>query len=149
MDSHTTETLLRWIVLVPLLGAVTGGLLNRRLPKKVAGLLACGTVGVSFALSATVFLRLTRMPAAERFVSDTLGTWIGFGNLQVDLGFSMDPLSGVMALVVTGANKRKAVLRLRSCAGFTPDWPASFIYECRSPVILLDRPASPSGENAS
>ncbi len=102
MESHTTETLLRWIVLVPLLGAAVGGLLNRRLPKKLAGLLACGAVGVSFALSVTVFLRLTRLPAAERFVSDTLTTWIGFGNLQIDLGFSMDPLSGVMALVVTG-----------------------------------------------
>ena len=41
MDSHTTETLLRWIVLVPLLGAATVGLLNRRLPRNVAGLLAC------------------------------------------------------------------------------------------------------------
>ncbi|MCK9997014.1 MAG: NADH-quinone oxidoreductase subunit L, partial [Candidatus Krumholzibacteria bacterium] len=102
MESHATESLLRWIVLVPLIGAAVGGLLNRRLPKKVAGLMACGTVGVSFALSVTVFLRLTRMPAAERFVSDTMATWIGFGNLQIDLGFSMDPLSGVMALVVTG-----------------------------------------------
>jgi len=102
VESHTTETLLRWIVLVPLLGATVGGLLNRRLPKNVAGLLACGAVGVSFALSVTVFLRLTRLPAAERFVSDTLPTWIGFGNLQIDLGFSMDPLSGVMALIVTG-----------------------------------------------
>ena len=102
MDSHTTETLLRWIVLVPLLGAAAGGLLNRRLPKSVAGLLACGAVGISFALSITVFLRLTRLPAAERLVSDTVATWIGFGNLQVDLGFAMDPLSGVMALVVTG-----------------------------------------------
>ncbi len=102
MESHATESLLRWIVLVPLLAAAVGGLLNRRLPKQVAGLLACGAVGVSFALSVTVFLRLTRMPAAERFVSDTMGTWIGFGNLQIDLGFTMDPLSGVMALVVTG-----------------------------------------------
>jgi len=102
VESQTTETMLRWIVLVPLLAAATGGILNRRLPKKVAGLLACGAVGVSFALSVTVFMRLTRMPAAERFVSDTMATWIGFGNLQIDLGFSMDPLSGVMALVVTG-----------------------------------------------
>ena len=102
MDSHTTESLLRWIVLVPLLGAAAVGLLNRRLPKNVAGLMACGAVGVSFALSITVFLRLTRLPAAERLLSDTMATWIGFGNLQVDLGFTMDPLSGVMALVVTG-----------------------------------------------
>ena len=34
------------------------------------GLLACGAVGISFALSVTVFLRLIRLPAAERFVSD-------------------------------------------------------------------------------
>ncbi len=102
MDSHTTESLLRWIVLVPLIGAAVGGLLNRRLPKRVSGLMACGAVGVSFALSVTVFLRLARLPAAERFLSDTMTTWIGFGNFQVDLGFSMDPLSGVMALVVTG-----------------------------------------------
>ncbi|MCB1182440.1 NADH-quinone oxidoreductase subunit L [bacterium] len=94
--------LLRWIVLVPLLGAAVNGLLNRRLPRQVAGLLACAAVGISFALSLTVFLRLAGMPAEARFVNDIVTTWIGFGNLQVDLGFAMDPLSGVMALVVTG-----------------------------------------------
>ncbi len=102
MESHTTETLLRWIVLVPLLGAAINGLLNRRLPRQVAGLLASAAVLISFALSVTVFLRLTGMPAEARFVSDIVTTWIGFGNLQVDLGFAMDPLSAVMSLVVTG-----------------------------------------------
>ena len=48
-------------------------------------------MGVSFALSVMVFLRLTGLPAAERFLTDTVATWIGFGNLQVDLGFAMDP----------------------------------------------------------
>ncbi|MCP4570730.1 MAG: NADH-quinone oxidoreductase subunit L [bacterium] len=94
--------LLRWIVLVPLLGAAANGLLNRRLPKQVSGLLACGAVGVSFALSIVVFLRLAGMPVAERFLSDTVTTWIGFGRLQVDLAFALDPLNAVMALVVTG-----------------------------------------------
>ncbi len=102
MESHTTEMMLRWIVLVPLLGAAVNGLLNRRLPRQVAGLLACTAVGISFALSVTVFLRLTGLPAKGRFVSDIVTTWIGFGNLQVDLGFAMDPLSAVMALIVTG-----------------------------------------------
>ena len=50
MESHSTEILLRWIVLIPLLGAAVNGILNRRLPRQVAGLLACATVGVSFAL---------------------------------------------------------------------------------------------------
>ena len=94
--------MLRWIVLVPLLGAAANGLLNRRLPRQVAGLLACAAVGVSFALSVVVFLRLTGMPAGERFLSDTVATWMGLGNFRVDLAFAMDPLSGVMALVVTG-----------------------------------------------
>lgn len=102
MESHTTEMMLRWIVLVPLLGAAINGLLNRRLPRQVAGLLACTAVAISFALSVMVFLRLTGMPAEARYLSDIVTTWIGFGNLQVDLGFAMDPLSAVMALVVTG-----------------------------------------------
>jgi len=94
--------MLRWIVLVPLIGTAVNGLLNRRLPRLMAGLLACTAVGISFAMSVMVFLRLTGLPAEARLVTDTVATWIGFGNLQVDLGFAMDPLSAVMALVVTG-----------------------------------------------
>ncbi len=102
MENHATEILLRWIVLVPLLGAALNGLLNRRLPRQAAGLLACAAVGVSFVMSVVVFLRLTTMPAEARFVSDTVATWMSLGSFRVDLAFAMDPLSGVMALVVTG-----------------------------------------------
>ena len=85
-----TEMMLRWIVLVPLLGAAINGLLNRRLPRPVAGLLACTAVGISFAMSVMVFLRLTGLPAEARYLSDTVATWLAFGNLQVDLGFAID-----------------------------------------------------------
>nr|MEE4267256.1 NADH-quinone oxidoreductase subunit L [Candidatus Krumholzibacteria bacterium] len=102
MENHATEILLRWIVLVPLLGAALNGLLNRRLPRQAAGLLACAAVGVSFVMSVVVFLRLTNMPVEARFVSDTVATWMSLGSFRVDLAFAMDPLSGVMALVVTG-----------------------------------------------
>ncbi len=97
-----SEILLRWIVLVPLLGAALNGLLNRRLSKQVAGLMACASVGVSFVLSVVVFLRLTGMEAENRLVQDTLGTWMQLGHFHVDLLFSMDQLGAVMALVVTG-----------------------------------------------
>ena len=102
METHATETLLRWIVLVPLLGAALNGLLNRRLPKQVAGLLACAAVGLSFALSVVVFLRLTGLDPAQRHLTDTLASWVAYGNLRIDIGFAMDPLSAVMALIVTG-----------------------------------------------
>ncbi len=89
-------------MLVPLLGAAVNGLLNRRLPKQAAGLLASAAVGASFVMSLIVFLRLTGLSPEERFVSDTVATWMKFGNFQVDIGFAMDPLSAIMALVVTG-----------------------------------------------
>lgn len=54
-----------------------------------------------------------------------------------------------VVLVVTGSHKRGAVFRLRSCADFTPDWPASFIYRCHSPLILLDRFANPVAGSAT
>ena len=43
---ETNETLLRWIVVLPLVGSATIGLLNRRLSRPVTGILASTTVGV-------------------------------------------------------------------------------------------------------
>ncbi|MFN2371210.1 MAG: NADH-quinone oxidoreductase subunit L [Candidatus Krumholzibacteriia bacterium] len=97
-----TETLLRWIVLAPLLGAALIGLLNRRLPRRVAGLLACATVGLSFALSVVVFVRMLGLDPEHRRLTDLLASWLAYGNLRIDIGFAMDQLSAVMALVVTG-----------------------------------------------
>jgi NADH-quinone oxidoreductase subunit L len=102
VETHANEMMLRWIVLVPLLGAAVNGLLNRRLPRSAVGLIACGSVGASFVMSVLVFVRLLGLPAEARHLSDIVTTWMGFGNLQVDLGFAIDPLSAVMALVVTG-----------------------------------------------
>jgi len=98
------ETLLRWIVLLPLAGAVVNGLLNRRLPRRLAGWLACATVGLSFVFAIRVFGRLLASPADQRLLTDSLFTWIGFGNLTIDLGFACDQLGAVMALVVTGVS---------------------------------------------
>ena len=96
------ESLLRWIVLLPLLGAATNGLLNRRLPRPAVGAIACGAVGLSFVLSLVAFLRLASLPAESRLLTDIVAPWLGFGPLHVALGFALDPLSAVMALIVTG-----------------------------------------------
>jgi len=101
---ETNETLLRWIVLLPLIGATVIGLLNRRLPRAVVGVLASATVGVSFLLAIQVFRTLVALPAEARFLSDTVFRWIGFGPLSIDVGFAVDPLGAVMALVVTGVS---------------------------------------------
>ncbi len=102
MDTHAVDTALRWIVLVPLIGAAVNGLLLRVMPRRAAGWLACAAVAVSFALSVKVFLRLVDLAPAERYLSDSLASWMAMGRLGIDIGFAMDPLGAVMALVVTG-----------------------------------------------
>jgi glucosamine-6-phosphate deaminase len=92
--------------------------------------------------------RVIRLSAATR--RDNLETFPDFGSLDelptfgvgVGLGTIVEQSRRVV-LVMTGTDKRGAALRLRRCADFTPDWPASFIYRCENPVILLDRFASP------
>ena len=102
MEHALVEPTLRWIVLVPLLGAAVNGLLVRRMPRRLAGLLACGTVLVSLLLSARAVWRLAALPAGERLLTDSVGGWLQVAGARVDIGFLLDPLSAVMILVVTG-----------------------------------------------
>jgi NADH-quinone oxidoreductase subunit L len=74
--------------------------------------IACGSVFVSFLLSLGAFLQLLRLDPARRQVEQVLFTWIpgpavrtvlgGLVEFRIDWGFFLDPLSGVMILVVTG-----------------------------------------------
>lgn len=93
---------LRWIVLLPLLGAAINGLLNRRLPRPAVSAIAVGSVAGSFVLSVRAFLQLRALPEAERALHDQVFSWIAIGDLRVDAAFLADPLSAVMILLVTG-----------------------------------------------
>jgi NADH-quinone oxidoreductase subunit L len=127
VESHAVDTALRWIVLVPLIGAAVNGLLVRRLPRRAAGWLACGTVGVSFLLALKVFLRLVALPPEARLVTDDLGVWLAAGPLRTDLGFAMDQLGAVMALIVTGVGFLIHVYSLGYMA-HDPGWNRFFAY---------------------
>ena len=98
---HETD-LLRWIVLLPLLGAAFNGLIAPRLPRGVVSLVGVGSVAVAFGLAVKVFLDLRALPAAERVLHDLVYTWIPIGDMNVDLAFAADPLSSAMMLLVTG-----------------------------------------------
>ncbi len=104
---HPVQTdYLRWIVLLPLLGAAVNGLLGaslqRRFGKWVISLFACAPVLISFLLSLQAFLTLLALKPEERFLIDRLYSWLSLGTLNVDVAFWIDPLSAVMILVVTG-----------------------------------------------
>ncbi|MCK6554962.1 NADH-quinone oxidoreductase subunit L [Candidatus Binatia bacterium] len=98
--------LLRWIVLLPLAGAVVNGLcgasIQRRYGRRAISWLACAPVGAAFLLSMWVFAAMAGRPVGERYFVDHLWTWLEVGPLRADLAFAADPLTVVMLLIVTG-----------------------------------------------
>ncbi|MFQ5723280.1 MAG: hypothetical protein ACE5G6_02220, partial [Terriglobia bacterium] len=101
-----------WLVpFFPAASALVMLLVGRRLSRAVISWLCCGTVFLSFLVSAGVFLELLRLPATERLREVSLFTWIpslpllskvGTQSFQVDWAYLVDPLSAVMILVVSG-----------------------------------------------
>ncbi len=93
-SSGLTENLglLRLIPLIPLLGSVLNIFFGCRLGRKVAGLLACVAVGLSFLLSLWLFLSLP----VGKIYQDTLFTWIESGLFKVEISFQADPLTVIM-----------------------------------------------------
>ena len=100
-----------WLIpLVPGIGAALNGLVGvRSFSKRTAGLVATGAMAIAFLLSATAFIQL--LGSTERYYKVTVASWIppipletanGIGSFEVPWAFTLDPLSGMMLLVVTG-----------------------------------------------
>jgi NADH-quinone oxidoreductase subunit L len=106
MDSPIQIDFIRWIIFLPLLGAIVNGLLGAKIQKSMGkgaiGLIACTPVVIAFALSVWAFFILTGLEPEKRFLIDNLYRWIDLGALKVDMAFMIDPLSAIMILVVTG-----------------------------------------------
>ena len=117
-------TLLGVILGLPLLGAIVNGIWGRRLGKDAVRLMALGVLGLAFIASLVTFVQLAHAVDATGHqetidgvvrtahehvkLSWTAWDWIhttggeGSADVQIPLKFSVDALSGVMMLVVTG-----------------------------------------------
>jgi NADH-quinone oxidoreductase subunit L len=107
---------MRYIWLIPLLpgiGAALNGLIGiRTFSRKTAGALASTMMVAAFAVAVFAFGQLLGLPSDARAFDVTVAQWIPaiplavgsgtIGAFQVPWGFRLDPLSGVMILVVTG-----------------------------------------------
>src|SRR5262249_30096608 len=106
MDHPVSITIVRYIVLLPLLGAainfLAGPWLQKTFGKRAISLVGCGVVAIAFALAVRAYLSMLAMPADDRFILDRLWTWFNIGGLNLDIAFWLDPLSMVMTLIVTG-----------------------------------------------
>ena len=95
-----TPDLHLWLIpLLPFAGFLANGLLGRRLPNPIVSLIALMTTGGSFLLALNIaahFSNLT-LPYTERLVP-----WIQAGAFRADFAFSLDQLTLIMLLIVTG-----------------------------------------------
>jgi len=110
VNEANQSELLRWIPLLPLLAAAVHGVMlgvvRRPMARWLVVSLSCGSVLLAFLCSCLAFWELLQLPEATRFLNDGLYTWIGAGvgdtAISAEAAFQLDPLSAVMALVVTG-----------------------------------------------
>lgn len=93
------------IPLLPLIGAAINGLISFagiKTKKWVTNLVACGTIFAAFVISCGLFYTLQLLPPESRLINVKWFSWISTELLNVDVAFLIDPLSIVMALVVSG-----------------------------------------------
>jgi NADH-quinone oxidoreductase subunit L len=98
-----TENLHLWLIpILPLAGAAINGLLGKRFSRQLVAAVALTFCGAAFVQAATIagaffsgFVALPHRP-------EVVATWLRSGYFSVDYSFSLDQLSLVMLLVVTG-----------------------------------------------
>jgi NADH-quinone oxidoreductase subunit L len=85
---------------LPLLGFLVNGLLARPLGKGFVSLVGPGAVGASFVLSVLAFLEMLAAPG--HVLTQHAFDWIAAGEFYVAVDFTVDRLSGLYILIVTG-----------------------------------------------
>jgi NADH-quinone oxidoreductase subunit L len=90
------------IPVFPATGAVVNGLIGSRIGKRAVGLIGCTTVAFSFLVALSIFFELLSFPPKERSIEVALFNWFASGRMRIDVTFLIDPLSCLMALVVSG-----------------------------------------------
>jgi len=95
-----------WLVpFFPLIGVLINGILGWKLEKIHKGIvhwIACSAVGLAFLVTWMIFRELLSLPPEHRHFEIIVYNWFTAGNLAVNIGYLVDPLSITMSLFVTG-----------------------------------------------
>jgi len=92
------------ILLFPLAGAMINGFFGKKLPDKIVSFIGCTSIGLSFIIVLLNFYQLTTFPGESRHITHTIFTWISSGTFNVNFSLLFDPLSAIMAMIVTGVS---------------------------------------------
>jgi len=94
-----------WLIPVfPAIGFMINGFFGRSLGKKVVSWVGPSVIGLSFLTSILIFFELIGKPPSERLFEKVIFDWVVSGSFQTVIGYQIDPLSILMALVVTGVS---------------------------------------------
>lgn len=92
-----------WLIpFVPAVSALILAVFGTKLPKKYISFQACISVFISFIVSVISFVNLVQAGHGNQTIVKNLFSWIDAGSFKVNLSLQFDPLSAVMALVVSG-----------------------------------------------
>ena len=90
-----------WLIpALPFLGFLINGIFGRKLPKSLINLIAVVSVVLSFAWVMKVFMTAGDLGATP--VTEHYFTWIKSGEFQVGWDFTVDKLTMIMLMIVTG-----------------------------------------------
>jgi NADH-quinone oxidoreductase subunit L len=94
-----------WLIPVfPAIGFMINGLFGRSLGKKAVSWVGPSAIGLSFLTSILIFFELIGRPPSERLFEKVIFDWVVSGSFQTVIGYQIDPLSILMALVVSGVS---------------------------------------------
>jgi len=96
-------TTIFWLIpLIPAASTLILAVFGQKLSRKYAAIQACLAILASFIISAISFMGLLSIPHDRYPLVHNLFSWIQSGSFQANLSLQFDPLTAVMALVVTG-----------------------------------------------
>lgn len=90
------------VPLFPLIGSIINGFFGLRIGKNAVGMIAAGSMALSFLTSILVYVGYLMLPEGQHVFEQVVWAWFGAGDFSVDFGFQVDPLTLVMMFVVTG-----------------------------------------------
>ncbi len=96
------QTLMAILIFAPLVGFFINGFRYKKHSAEVAGTIATGAAVISFISALLMVIDLIGLPAEERRISVQFFDWITIEKLKVVAGFTIDQISAIMVLVVTG-----------------------------------------------
>jgi len=94
-----------WLVpLFPAVGFLVNGLMGRKIDRRLVGWIGCSAIGLSFFTSVLLLFALLRLPPLGRHHEVEIFEWVVSGTFRTAIGYQVDPLSILMALVVSGVS---------------------------------------------